>query len=161
MVLVDAEPLIALIHADDRHHRRCVAAFQRLTEPLGTVWPVLTEAMYLLAFSWKAQEALWEMLDPGVIILLPLGHDEVSRMIELMKKYRDLPMDLADAALVAAAERDKIRRIFTLDRRDFDGYRPAKLGRCILLPNQPRLSRLQTSEKNTLIHSCDTKMEID
>ena len=68
---------------------------------------MLTEAMYLLAFSWKAQEALWEMLDRGVIILLPLGNDEVSRMRELMRKYRDLPMDLAAAALVAVAERDK------------------------------------------------------
>ena len=96
---------------------------------------MLTEAMYLLAFSWKAQEALWEMLDRGVIILLPLGNDEVSRMRELMRKYRDLPMDLADAALVAVAERDKIRRVFTLDRRDFDVYRPAKLGRFILLPS--------------------------
>ena len=135
MVLVDAGPLIALIHADDRHHQRCVAAFQPLTEPLGTVWPVLTEAMYLLAFSWKAQEALWEMLDRGVIVLLPLGNSEAARMRELMKKYRDLPMDLADAALVAVAEREKIRHIFTLDRRDFGVYRPVKLGRFILLPS--------------------------
>lgn len=134
MVLVDAGPLIALIHADDQHHRRCMATFQQLTEPLGTVWPVLTEAMYLLSFSWKAQEALWEMIDRGVIELFPLAVEEMSRMRELMKKYRDLPMDLADAALVAVAEREKVRRIFTLDRRDFEVYRPAKLGRFILLP---------------------------
>ena len=50
MVLVDAGPLIALIHADDRHHERCVATLQTLDESLGTVWPVLTEAMYLLNF---------------------------------------------------------------------------------------------------------------
>jgi uncharacterized protein len=135
MVLVDAGPLIALIHADDQHHRRCVAAFQQVTEPLGTVWPVLTEAMYLLSFFWKAQEALWEMLDRGVIQLLPLAGEDMSRMRELMKKYKDLPMDLADAALVAVAEREKIRRVFTLDRRDFDVYRPAKLGRFLLLPS--------------------------
>lgn len=135
MVLVDAGPLIAWIHADDQHHERCVAALRELTEPLGTVWPVLTEAMYLLSFSWKAQETLWEMLERGVVVLLPLDSREVSRMRELMKKYKDLPMDLADAALVAVAEREKIRRIFTLDRRDFEVYRPAKLGRFILLPN--------------------------
>ncbi|HWF60577.1 MAG TPA: PIN domain-containing protein [Nitrospira sp.] len=133
MVLVDTGPLIALIHADDQHHGRCVAAFQELTEPLGTVWPVLTEAMYLLNFSWKAQDALWEMLDRGVIRVLPLADEDVSRMRVLMKKYKDLPMDLADAALVAVAEREKIRRIFTLDRRDFEVYRPTKLGRFILL----------------------------
>ena len=135
MVLVDAGPLIALIHADDQHHGRCVAAFRELAEPLGTVWPVLTEAMYLLNFSWKAQEALWEMFERGVVMLLPLDNQELSRMRELMKKYKDLPMDLADAALVAVSEREKIRRIFTLDRRDFEVYRPAKLGRFILLPN--------------------------
>jgi hypothetical protein len=95
---------------------------------------VLTEAMYLLNFSWKAQEALWEMLERGVVVLLPLESEELSRMRELMKKYKDLPMDLADAALVAVAEREKIRRIFTLDRRDFEVYRPARLGRFILLP---------------------------
>jgi predicted nucleic acid-binding protein len=135
MILVDAGPLIALIHKDDAHHAACVAVLQSMTEPLGTVWPALTEAMYLLNFSWKAQEALWEMIERGVVVLLPIEQRDIARIRELMKKYKDLPMDLADAALVAVAEREKIRRIFTLDRRDFEVYRPAKLGRFILLPN--------------------------
>ena len=135
MVLVDAGPLIALIHADDNHHERCVATLRSLDEPLGTVWPVFTEAMYLLNFSWKAQEALWEMLERGVVVLLPVENADLTRIRELMKKYRDLPMDLADAALVAVAEREKIRRVFTLDRRDFDIYRPVKLGRFTILPS--------------------------
>ena len=134
MVLVDAGPLIALIHADDRQHERCVATLRELDEPLGTVWPALTEAMYLLNFSWKAQEALWEMLERGVVTLLPVEDADLARMRDLMKKYRDLPMDLADAALVAVAEREKVRRIFTLDRRDFAIYRPARLGRFAILP---------------------------
>ena len=134
MVLVDAGPLIALIHAGDRHHERCVATFRSIETPLGTVWPVLTEAMYLLNFSWRAQEALWEMLQRGVVILHSLEETDLIRMRELMKKYRDLPMDLADAALVAIAERERIRRIFTLDRRDFQTYRPAKVGRFSILP---------------------------
>ena len=135
MVLVDAGPLIALIHADDNYHQRCVATLRSLDEPLGTVWAVFTEAMYLLNFSWKAQEALWEMLERGVVVLLPVENADLTRIRELMKKYRDLPMDLADAALVAVAEREKIRRVFTLDRRDFDIYRPAKLGQFTILPS--------------------------
>lgn len=135
MILVDAGPLIALIHKDDAQHARCVATLRSITEPLGTVWPAFTEAMYLLSFSWKAQKALREMVERGVVLLLPLEQHEVSRIRELMKKYKDLPMDLADAALVAVAEREKIRRIFTLDRRDFEVYRPAKLNRFILLPD--------------------------
>jgi predicted nucleic acid-binding protein len=134
MILVDAGPLIALIHKDDAHHARCVNTLQSITEPLGTVWPALTEAMYLLSFSWKAQDALWEMLERGVVELLTLDGRDMSRARDWMKKYKDLPMDLADAALVAVAEREKIRRIFTLDRRDFEIYHPAKLGRFIILP---------------------------
>lgn len=135
MMLVDAGPLIALIHGGDQHHERCVATFRNIETTLGTVWPVLTEAMYLLNFSWRAQEALWEMLDRAAVILLSLEEPDLLRMRELMKKYRDLPMDLADAALVAVAERERIRSIFTLDRRDFQVYRPAKLGRFSILPN--------------------------
>lgn len=134
MILVDAGPLIALIHKDDAYHARCVATLQSITEPLGTVWPALTEAMYLLSFSWKAQDALWEMVERGVVELLTLDGRDMSRARDSMKKYKDLPMDLADAALLAVAEREKIRRIFTLDRRDFEIYRPAKLGRFIILP---------------------------
>ena len=51
-----------------------------------------------------------------------------------MQKYHDLPMDLADAALVTVAEREGINRVFTLDRRDSEVYRPAKIGRFSLLP---------------------------
>jgi predicted nucleic acid-binding protein len=57
-------------------------------------------------------------------------------MRELMRKYRDLPMDLADAALVRVAERERLRRIFTLDRRDFQVYRPSRMGRFAVLPSR-------------------------
>jgi uncharacterized protein len=43
-------------------------------------------------------------------------------------------MDLADAALVAVAEREMIRAIFTLDGRDFGVYRPARIGRFSVIP---------------------------
>jgi len=108
MILVDAGPLIALIHKDDAHHARCVNTLQSITEPLGTVWPALTEAMYLLSFSLKGQDALWEMVERGVVGLLTLDGRDMSRARDWMKKYKDLPMDLADAALVAVAEREKI-----------------------------------------------------
>jgi len=44
---------VALIHADDRHHVSCREALRKIREPLGTVWPAITEAMYLLGFSPK------------------------------------------------------------------------------------------------------------
>jgi predicted nucleic acid-binding protein len=134
VILVDAGPLVALIHAGDQHHQRCDEVAKSLTKPLGTVWPAVTEAMYLLGFSWTAQDALWGMLEASFVELLTLEPRDLRRMRELMRKYRDRPMDLADAALVAVAERLKIRRVFTVDRGDFELYRPARLGRFVILP---------------------------
>jgi predicted nucleic acid-binding protein len=133
-VLVDAGPLIALLDRGDPHHERCTAALRSLSDPLISVWPVVTKALYLLGFSWQAQDGLWDLLASEAIALAPLDHADAPRMRELMSKYRDLPMDLADAALVRVAERERLRRVFTLDRRHFDLYRPARLGRFEILP---------------------------
>lgn len=134
MILVDAGPLVALIHADDRSHASCRATFENIREPLATVWPAFTEAMYVLGFSWKAQDALWQFLLRGAVTLAPLAEADLPRIRELMDKYSDLPMGLADAALVRVAERERAQRIFTLDRRDFEIYRPRGSERFELLP---------------------------
>jgi len=60
--------------------------------------------MYLLNDLPKAREALWKMLERGVLQFLPLDLTDVPRMRELMSKYADRPMDLADAALVRVAD---------------------------------------------------------
>jgi hypothetical protein len=59
---------------------------------------------------------------------------DVPRIRELMRKYADRPMDLADAALVRVAERENVRRIFTVDRRDFTVYRLHGRIRLIVIP---------------------------
>ena len=105
-----------------------------IREPLISVWPAVTEAMYLLSFSVHAQRALWETIASEGIGLASLDSLDVVRIGALMWKYRDLPMDLADAALVRVAERDGISKVFTLDRRDFSVYRPAKIGRFLIIP---------------------------
>ena len=133
-VLVDAGPLVALVNRGDTHHARCAAAMKDIRDQLYTVWPAVTEAMFLVRDSWPAQAALLEMLESRVVEVMPLDEDDVPRMTELMAKYRDLPMDLADAAIVRVAERERIRHVFTLDQRDFRVYRPAGLGRLGLIP---------------------------
>jgi uncharacterized protein len=82
--------------------------------------------MYLVfqAAGYPAQAALWRWLTAGRLVLHDLTHGEADRMIALMYKYRDRPMDLADASLVATAERFGIGRVFTLDS-DFHIYRLA------------------------------------
>jgi predicted nucleic acid-binding protein len=133
-VLVDAGPLVALIDRSDLYHQACRDALAMLREPLGTVWPAFTEAMYLLRASAQAQRTLWGMINLGGVRLLELSHEDCPRMSELMWQYRNLPMDLADAALVRVAEREHCRRIFTIDRRDFEIYRPSRLGRFEIIP---------------------------
>lgn len=134
-VLVDAGPLIALLDRSDQHHRACVEASRTIRRPLVSVWPAITEAiMYLLRISPDAQDALWDMLATRVIVLANLDAGDVPRMRELMHKYRDRPMDLADAALVRVAEREKIHTVFTVDRRDFETYRPSRSWRFSIVP---------------------------
>ncbi len=133
-MLIDAGPLIALADADDQWHEPCRQVMLRITDDLVTVWPAITEAMYMLGRSGDGQDRLWAWLADGGPAIAPLKRADLPRMRELMRKYRDLPMDLADAALVRVAERDRIRRVFTLDRRDFELYRPSRIGRLEILP---------------------------
>lgn len=134
MILIDAGPLVALVDADDQHHVECVDTLRNLSEPLATIWPPLTEAMYLLGDQPKAQAAIWEMVERGAINLLSLQSTDVPRIRELMRKYEDRKIDLADAALLRVAEREGIRKIFTVDRKDFSIYRLHGRLRPVLIP---------------------------
>jgi uncharacterized protein len=133
-VLVDAGPLVALIDAGDAYHDVCVTALKTIRDPLITVWPAFTEAMSLLNESWHGQKALWSRVESDALTLAHLDAVDAPRMRELMEKYRDLPMDLADAALVRVAEREGLSRIFTVDRRHFSVYRPGRRRRFAILP---------------------------
>lgn len=80
--------------------------------------------MYLIGreLAWYGQAALWRLVERGILQLVNISVDAASRMRALMEQYRDLPMDLADASLVAVAEERRLDRIFTLDA-DFRVYR--------------------------------------
>jgi predicted nucleic acid-binding protein len=122
-VLVDAGPLVAILHRNDRDHEVCVEILKQITAPLLTTWMPVTEAMYLLDFSADAQGALLEMIERGALRVLPVDADDAPSIRSLMRKYADLPMDFADATLVHVANREGLRDVFTLDRRDFGVYR--------------------------------------
>jgi len=138
MILVDTGPLVALFDASDDYHEICLDALKGLDSALLTVWPVLTEAFYLLNFSWKAQDNLWEFLGRGAIEIVHPGSAEMERCRVLMSKYRDLPMDMADAVLVSVAETKRINTIFTLDHKDFAVYKPLHTRRFKLIPQRRR-----------------------
>ena len=124
MTLTDAGPLIAIIDADEPDHQACVAALEEISLPLVTTWPAFTEAMYLSARAGgiEGQRALWRLTSSGRLVVSDLSASCVARSRRLMDQYSDRPMDLADATLVALAEEQGHRRIFTLDS-DFHVYR--------------------------------------
>jgi len=134
LILVDAGPLVALMDDDDQYHAPCLEVWRALEEPIATVWPVLGEVMHFLSDEPAAQQGIWKMIETGAIALLPLGLSDIPRIRELMAKYADRPMDLADAALIHVAEREGIRKIFTVDKKDFAVYRLHGRTRLTLLP---------------------------
>lgn len=124
MVIIDAGPLVALFDKSEPAHKRCQEALKNLRTAPVTTWPVLTEAFYLLGDWEKGQSRLLDFIMSGGLIVHDVPATAYERMWELMKKYADNPMDLADATLVLLAETHSITKVFTLDRRDFSRYRP-------------------------------------
>lgn len=117
MTLTDSGPLAALLNRNDQGHSRCVAAAPSLSAPLITTMPCFMEAMYFLGrdTGWHAQARLWQLVSDGRLEVRPHTGPDLERMLELMEKYADTPMDLADASLVALAESLNETRVFTLD----------------------------------------------
>jgi predicted nucleic acid-binding protein len=76
----------------------------------------------MLDFSVKAQLGLLQWIHRGGVTMYDIKANGIRRMIELTKKYDDLPMDLADATLVVAAEETGIREIVSIDS-NFAVYR--------------------------------------
>ncbi len=136
MTLADAGPLVALIDADEPDHERCKKLLGEIRLPLLTTWPAFTEAMYLLgrAGGWTGQEALWRIVLRRDLVIADASEDTNRRAAELMERYSDRPMDLADATLVALAEERELAKIFTLDV-DFHIYRRKGHKRFEVLPS--------------------------
>jgi predicted nucleic acid-binding protein len=105
-------------------HETCVAILPALDPPLVTTWPCFTEAMHFLgrARGWSGRQSLWRLVEEGVLRIHEPRPQEIPRMMALMEKYDDLPMDLADSSIVVAAESLGVNRVFTLDS-DFTVYR--------------------------------------
>lgn len=137
MTLTDAGPLIAIIDADEPDHDTCMAALDNLALPLVTTWPAFTEAMYLIgnAGGIRGRRALWKLVHTDRLVIGALSPSALQRSANLMDKYADTPMDLADATLVAYAEEHGHRKIFTLDS-DFNVYRIHGRQRFELLPKR-------------------------
>jgi len=122
VILTDTGSLVAILNRNHAYHRVCVDALRSLPAPMVTTWPVLTEAFYVLEDAGReAQETLIELVVRARIAAYDIV--DATRVLDLLHRYADRPMDLADATLVALAEQLGLYRVFTLDRADFGIYR--------------------------------------
>ena len=128
--ILDTGPWVALIDRSEKKHVECVKWLKDYSGKLYSTEAVLTEVLYLLNFSAKAQTAAIDFVLASVVEIIPTSL-KTSR--ELMNKYADLPMDYADATIVGLAMETGILQIVTLDHKDFRIYR-AKRRPFVILP---------------------------
>jgi len=126
VILADSGFWYALSAPRDRYHKAAVrAAREHASETLVSTWPVITEACYLIGDRGGPLKSLefLEHVAAGACSIMELPPVSIARMHRLMKKYADLPMDLADASLVVLADELGESRIMSTDERDFRAYR--------------------------------------
>jgi predicted nucleic acid-binding protein len=138
VIIVDTGPLAAAVLHNDEDHRACVDLFTSAHlsgEQLVVPSFVVPEACYLI------QREAGPKIEVDFVRSLAAGDFTVAerdlaleRIGELMEKYADLPLGLADASVVAMAEELGAREIATLDRRDFSVVRPRHTSSFHLLP---------------------------
>ncbi|HHK41014.1 MAG TPA: PIN domain-containing protein [Planctomycetaceae bacterium] len=140
-VPVDTGPLIAYMNRDDAEHESWVEVFDDL--PLGkafTCWPVLTEAAYLMRARLGLSDPapLLDLILNDELAVLPVDRRDVTAVQDVFRRFHDQQVDLADAMLLALAEREDISTIFTTDRRDFRIFRRLDGTPLRLLPDDYR-----------------------
>jgi uncharacterized protein len=125
VILADTGFWLALANRRDRYHEAAKGALASLDDRLISTWPVLTETCHLLATHLGPDAAIRFVCSAreGAFDIFALEPSHLPRIEALMVKYRDLPMDLADASLVVLAEHLGSGRILSTDQRDFRTYR--------------------------------------
>jgi hypothetical protein len=136
VILLDTSGLLAALDESQRYHGECVAALREGARPLLLSPFVLAELDYLLMrhIGHRAQTALLEEVARGAYRLEPFDANDVARAKEVLEKYADLGVGLADASLVVLAERHGVAEILTLDQRHFRAMRFAGRKQFRILP---------------------------
>jgi predicted nucleic acid-binding protein len=135
-VVCDTGAVYALYDADDVHHAACKGVVETERGRLFLPIVLLAEIDYLLTSRLGIDAALefLESIEAGAFTLVSLFDEDMVRCRELIVQYRDLPLGLADATVVATAERLQIQRVFTVDQRHFRAMQPRGFGHFIILP---------------------------
>ncbi|WP_367875324.1 type II toxin-antitoxin system VapC family toxin [Luteolibacter sp. Populi] len=129
MLIVDTGPLVALIDRSERQHGWAKACFGELRHALVTCDAVISETMFLVRRAGKDPSIALELITRNLIISDYRVQEEAAPLMELMQRYRNVPMSLADACLVRMAGIHDGARVLTMDS-DFTVYR--KFGRKVI-----------------------------
>ncbi len=121
MIILDTSGLLAAIDGSQRQHHPTVAVLRQAGGPFLLSPFVLAELDYLLAtrVSAAAAAALLQQVAGGAYRLESMDAHDVARAADVIGRYRDLELGLADASLVVLAERHDIVDLLTLDERHF------------------------------------------
>lgn len=120
--LLDTGPLVSFLASGLEHHAWAVEQWKALRPPLLTCEPVLTEAAFLLKREGRDTDAVFALLERGVIRIAIGIEREQADLRPLMRRYRNRPMSLTDACLVRLSEIHSSAVVLTLDS-DFRVYR--------------------------------------
>ncbi len=123
--LIDSGPLIALFDKSDRYHQDILEFIKSFDGELISSWAVITEVSHMLDFNLQVQIDFLKWIELKAITLYDIPQDEISNIKEMMEKYLDIPMDLADGTLMHIANKENIKNIISIDS-DFDIYRTLK-----------------------------------
>lgn len=136
MIIADTSGLLALFDRGEPGHQAVSDAVARIVGPLVVSPYVVAELDYLVATRiGVAQElAVLRELSGGAYLLPELGSSDIAKAADVIERYHDQDIGIADASIVVLAERFATRQLLTLDRRHFGVLRPAQGGRFILLP---------------------------
>jgi predicted nucleic acid-binding protein len=135
-LIADSGALYALYDADDAHHRAVKSVVEREDGAIFIPVAILAEVDHLLLehLGVPAEMDFLDAITRGAYLLESLTPADVTRCRDIVERYRDLKSGLADAAVVATAERLGIHRILTLDERDFRVLRSKRGAPFTLLP---------------------------
>ena len=133
-LLLDTGALVSLLDRSQPRHEELVRFFNGWTAPVVSSEAVLTEATHLLGRVHGGRQACLDFFLSGGAVLVPSSVPSLRRCRELVDRYADLPMDYADATLVALAEDLATDLVLTTDRRDFAVYRIGSRGRFRIVP---------------------------
>ncbi len=133
-VLLDTGVIVALLDRSEKFHKACAQTVREVEAPLVTCEAVITESCYLLRNLSGASEAVIENITAGIFqVPFQLSRDTAG-LKQVLRKYKDRKIDLADACLIRLADQFGTADILTLDQ-DFTIYRWGKNKPFRMLPN--------------------------